>query len=194
MADGQRHATESSGRGTLAFALALVAVIAVGALGGYGLGRYFFDRLIQLPQAVGTPAGDVAAHTPSVDTPPAPAGAAAPSRTSPASQPAVRAPVVQAPAPSPAAAASGQGAGSATASGSGTAKSGPSVQVSAFSSQQNATMLAEVLRKEGYPTQVVTEPTSGVPYKVRVGPFATRDQAVAALQKLKARWPDAFIP
>ncbi|MBE3598264.1 MAG: SPOR domain-containing protein [Limnochordaceae bacterium] len=184
MADGQGQPA-SAARGALSFVVALVVVIVVGALGGYALGRYFFDRMMQLPQPkaaapeperLAQQAPPVARPSDSGEAVPSTQAQGAPSRqTEPAAPPPAR------PAPSP------PSAGTASAGGF-------SVQVGAFGSQANANLLADTLRREGFPAQVTTVKSSGVPYKVWVGPYPSREQAQEALRKLKPRWPDAFIP
>jgi DedD protein len=61
-----------------------------------------------------------------------------------------------------------------------------SVQLAAFSDDKGANALANKLKKAGYPAY--TEPLStsrGTLWRVRVGPYASRDSAVASREKLK---------
>ena len=61
-----------------------------------------------------------------------------------------------------------------------------SVQLAAFSDDKGANSLANKLKKAGYPAY--TEPLStsrGTLWRVRVGPYTSRDSAVASREKLK---------
>jgi cell division protein FtsN len=58
------------------------------------------------------------------------------------------------------------------------------VQVDAFRSKDLANKQINLLKSQGYPALLVTV-TEGVPYKVRVGPFATRAEAVTTAAKLE---------
>jgi len=61
-----------------------------------------------------------------------------------------------------------------------------SVQLAAFSDDKGANALANKLKKAGYPAY--TEPLStsrGTLWRVRVGPYASHDSAVASREKLK---------
>lgn len=58
-----------------------------------------------------------------------------------------------------------------------------SVQVAAYTAQRDATSLAAHLKQRGYDARVVG---NGAPYRVRVGRYATREEASAALTKMKA--------
>ena len=58
-----------------------------------------------------------------------------------------------------------------------------SVQVAAYTAQRDATSLAEHLKQRGFDARVVGEKA---PYRVRVGRYATRAEASAALTKMKA--------
>jgi len=115
---------------------------------------------------------DVAKAEPSkMETPappaaePAPAAKAAPPvATAPKSAPAA------VPAPAPREAASGEF----------------SVQLAAFSDDKGANSLANKLKKAGYPAYTEPLATSrGTLWRVRVGPFTSRDSAVASREKLK---------
>jgi len=119
---------------------------------------------------------DVAKAEPSkVETPPPPAAEPAPApktaapasvapKAAPASAPAAM------PAPAPHEAASGEF----------------SVQLAAFSDDKGANSLANKLKKAGYPAYTEPLATSrGTLWRVRVGPFTSRDSAVASREKLK---------
>ena len=69
-----------------------------------------------------------------------------------------------------------------------------SVQLAAFSDDKGANALANRLKKSGHPAY--TEPYStsrGTLWRVRVGPYATRDAAEAARAKLKADGQNGII-
>jgi len=109
--------------------------------------------------------------------------------------------------PTPAAAASGPAAGPASgAAPSAPAKSASSspaapkgdgayaVQLAAFSDDKGANALAGRLKRAGY--TAYTEPvksTKGTLYRVRVGPYASKDAATAAREKLKGEGQDGIV-
>jgi len=69
-----------------------------------------------------------------------------------------------------------------------------SVQLAAFSDDKGANALANRLKKAGHPAY--TEPyasSQGTLWRVRVGPYATRDAAEAARTKLKADGQNGII-
>jgi len=108
-----------------------------------------------------------------VETPPAPApsGESAPK---PATLATAAPKAAAAPAPTPAPAPREPAAGEF------------SVQLAAFSDDKGANSLANKLKKAGYPAY--TEPLStsrGTLWRVRVGPYTSRDSAVASREKLK---------
>jgi len=103
--------------------------------------------------------------------PPAPSGESAPKPATLATAAPKAAP---APAPTPAPAPREPAAGEF------------SVQLAAFSDDKGANSLANKLKKAGYPAY--TEPLStsrGTLWRVRVGPYTSRDSAVASREKLK---------
>jgi cell division protein FtsN len=58
-----------------------------------------------------------------------------------------------------------------------------SVQVAAFPKKRDADALGEVLKQRGFPVRVVgTTP----PFRVRVGRYDSREDAGAALERMKA--------
>jgi hypothetical protein len=63
------------------------------------------------------------------------------------------------------------------------APSGPafSVQIAAYRTKAEATTLATRLTRRGYQARVTAE----APYRVRIGRYATRPEAIAALQKMR---------
>lgn len=190
-------------RSGVSFVLTLIVVIVVGALGGYALGRYVFDRLMTasgpatrpaaLPYDAASSSSAVASGSSTSASSPTPArqgreGASAGTSSSMVASPAQpgttasrserSAPQAAAPAPQPGVA------------------SGPAffVQVGAFGSLERANAMAQRLRQEGFPVLVETQQGNPVLYKVRVGPYSRRDDAIQALQRIKPAVPDAFIP
>ncbi len=63
------------------------------------------------------------------------------------------------------------------------------VQIGLFSNQGNALKLRDKIRKKGFISFVdsITSTSNKKLYRVRVGPFATRDEALAEQQKVKKR-------
>lgn len=59
------------------------------------------------------------------------------------------------------------------------------IQVGAFGSSASARRLVQQLRASGLSGYVKQESSGAVPYKVRVGPFSSRDEANAVAQRLK---------
>lgn len=59
------------------------------------------------------------------------------------------------------------------------------IQVGAFGSSASARRLLQQLRASGLSGYVKEESSGAAPYKVRVGPFSSRDQANAVAQRLK---------
>lgn len=176
MGEGQRpRPVSASVRSGVSFLLTLVAMIAVGALGGYMLGRYVFDRFLVGPRAPAAPAAPV-----SREAEPEPSPSSAPVQT------AVPGPAAQPAAPG----------GLAARESPGPAPSGGSffVQVGAFGSRERAGAMADRMRREGYAVVVQAQPGNPTLYKVLVGPYPRRDDAAQALQRIRASVPDAFIP
>jgi N-acetylmuramoyl-L-alanine amidase len=64
------------------------------------------------------------------------------------------------------------------------------VQVAAYKSRADADSLAARLRARGYPSHVDGDTT---PYRVRIGHYHTRADAVAVLRQLKAKKIDGFV-
>ena len=67
---------------------------------------------------------------------------------------------------------------------------GFAVQVAAYKSRVQADSLAAKLRARGYPSHVDGDTT---PYRVRIGHYHTRADAVAELKRLKAKKIDGFV-
>ncbi len=108
----------------------------------------------------------------------------APAKSAPAAAPAAKAP------PAPVAAAPAPPAPTATPAASppaqGDAPAGFSVQLAAFADDKGANALANKLKKAGY--QAYTEPlatSKGTLWRVRVGPYPSREAAAAGRDKLK---------
>lgn len=71
-----------------------------------------------------------------------------------------------------------------------TSSRGFAVQVAAYKSRVQADSLAAKLRARGYPSHVDGDTT---PYRVRIGHYHTRADAVAELKRLKAKKIDGFV-
>jgi DedD protein len=109
---------------------------------------------------------------------------AAKSPSAPASTPAPDAAPVAA--PSPAVATTATAASAAPPAAQGDAAAGFSVQLAAFADDKGANALANKLKKAGY--AAYTEPlatSKGTLWRVRVGPYPSREAAAAARDKLK---------
>ena len=68
------------------------------------------------------------------------------------------------------------------------------MQLAAFSDDKGANALAGRLKRAGY--TAYTEPvksTKGTLYRVRVGPYASKDAATAAREKLKGEGQDGIV-
>lgn len=78
----------------------------------------------------------------------------------------------------------------ATAPASASSTRGYAVQVAAYTSRTQADSLAAKLRARGYPSHVDGDTT---PYRVRIGHYHTRADAVAVLRQLKAKKIDGFV-
>jgi len=108
----------------------------------------------------------------------------APSKSAPATAPAAKSPPAPVSAPAPAAETTTTPTASPAAQGD--APAGFSVQLAAFADDKGANALANKLKKAGY--AVYTEPlatSKGTLWRVRVGPYASREAAVADRDKLK---------
>jgi DedD protein len=157
------------------------------------------DAPAAAPAAAPTPAPVEAAKPPKYDTRvpdeptdgaragnPAPASSALPA-SAPASISPSPAPAHPKEAPKPAAAVPVAAPAKATAAhAAGNAHEGFAVQLAAFSDDKGANALAHRLNKAGY--SAYTEPlktSKGTLWRVRVGPYASREAALAARDKLK---------
>lgn len=178
----------ASVRSGVSFVLTLLVVIAVGALGGYALGRYVFDRFMtaDLPAARPAAPSHEVASLPAPAAAPAPVASTQPEAPAPSpSSPPARTDRAEPPAAAPSPAAASSGSPSAPAY---------FVQVGAFGSLERANAMAERLRQQGLPVVIETQAGNPVLYKVRVGPYSRREDAAQALRRIKPSVPDAFIP
>lgn len=64
------------------------------------------------------------------------------------------------------------------------------VQVAAYQTRAQAEALVASLKKEGYIAHIDGK---AAPFRVRIGHFTTRQQAVSFLAKLKAKEIDGFV-
>ena len=113
---------------------------------------------------------------------------AAPSHVDAASPPA------KSPAPAKAAAAPAKAAPDTTSKAAPSGSGGYVVQLAAFSDDKGANALANRLKKTGHPA--FTEPVTtsrGTLWRVRVGPYATRDEANTARDKLKREGQSGIV-
>jgi cell division septation protein DedD len=179
--EGARDGRRKQGGGTLSTLLGGALLVLVGFAAGLVVGASFEDPDL-VANALAGNATDVrlpeAAPTGSVAPPPAALPqASAPLGTRPAdtSAPVIAAPPVAASvrpvAPPPAARAPAPG-------------SAFSVQVGAFQEERPARGLVKQLEGRGFAAFVLSEGRSG-PWRVRVGPVATREEADGLARKLK---------
>ena len=127
---------------------------------------------------VGATARPVVTPAASRPTPPAQANDAKPSIVDPskAPKPVVEKPVTKPPATTP----------TATA----TKTSGYSVQVAAYNHMADAEKLVSTLTKRGYAARV---DGSVAPFRVRIGRYATENEAEDALKQIKSKHMDGFV-
>ena len=67
------------------------------------------------------------------------------------------------------------------------------VQIAAFKNAKQAGQLAERVKRDGYPADVRRIESSAVPYVVRIGGFASREQAESAREALARKGFKGFI-
>lgn len=67
------------------------------------------------------------------------------------------------------------------------------VQIAAFKNPKQAGQLAERVKKDGYPADVRRIESSAVPYVVRIGGYASREQAESAREALARKGFKGFI-
>ena len=67
------------------------------------------------------------------------------------------------------------------------------VQIAAFKNAKQAALLAERVKREGYPADVRRIESSAVPYAVRVGRYSSREQAESAREALARKGFKGFI-
>lgn len=90
--------------------------------------------------------------------------------------------------------AAGSGGSSAAAAASPAPAGGWAVQVGSFSSRANADQLAKWCREQGYGARVLPGQDSGrTLYRVRAGPYASRDEARAAVAELALLGRSGFV-
>lgn len=68
-----------------------------------------------------------------------------------------------------------------------------SVQIAAFKNAKQASQLAERMKRDGYPADVRRIESSPVPYVVRIGGYASREQAESAREALARKGLKGFI-
>ncbi len=68
-----------------------------------------------------------------------------------------------------------------------------SVQIAAFKNAKQAALLAERVKRDGYPADVRRVESSAVPFAVRVGGYASREQAESARDALARKGFRGFI-
>lgn len=68
-----------------------------------------------------------------------------------------------------------------------------SVQIAAFKNAKQAAQLAERVKRDGYPADVRRIESSAVPYVVRIGGYASREQAESAREALARKGLKGFI-
>ena len=71
-----------------------------------------------------------------------------------------------------------------------TRTSGYSVQVAAYNHQVDADKLVSTLSKKGYAARV---DGSVAPFRVRIGRYATENEAEDALKQIKSKHMDGFV-
>lgn len=146
------------------------------------------------------PATDGAVPAPEAGKPANAPPAAAPPRAQPdaahadAGHADASAPPAKSPAPAKSAAAPAKAAPDPAAKAAPAKSAGFVVQLAAFSDDKGANALANRLRKSGHPA--FTEPVTtsrGTLWRVRVGPYATRDEANNARDKLKREGQNGIV-
>jgi cell division septation protein DedD len=128
------------------------------------------------------------------DAPPVapPPAAARPAAAPPAALPKIAATSHPAPAPAPAPK-SRKPAAAAVVTEPAAAKRTYSVQIAAFKTAPPAGRLAARVKHDGYPADLRRLESAAVPWVVRVGPYATREQAEAARDALARKGFRGFV-
>jgi len=124
---------------------------------------------------------------------PAPAAPKAEAKSSAAPRVETKAPTAE-PVQHPSAASPNTNAGAGTGASAALTKDGFSVQLAAFSDDKGANSLASRLKHSGYPAYTEPLKTSrGTLWRVRVGPYATRDAANGVRDKLKTEGQNGIV-
>ena len=186
--------------GIAAAAVTFVLVFAIPQwLGWYDIGPPSQAKREPAPESViatvtAKPSGSAVVET---GSPAVPAVAAPPATAPPVSLP--KAPVTKETKPTPPPATSGVAKETKPAPSAVTAPpAAPSrrtftVQIAAFKNAKQAGLLADRVKRDGYPADVRRIESSAVPYVVRVGGYASREQAESAREALARKGFKGFI-
>jgi cell division septation protein DedD len=186
--------------GIAAAAVTFVLVFAIPQwLGWYDIGPPSQAKREPAPESViatvtAKPSGSAVVET---GSPAVPAVAAPPATAPPVSLP--KAPVTKETKPTPPPATSGVAKETKPAPPAVTAPpAAPSrrtftVQIAAFKNAKQAGLLADRVKRDGYPADVRRIESSAVPYVVRVGGYASREQAESAREALARKGFKGFI-
>jgi cell division septation protein DedD len=186
--------------GIAAAAVTFVLVFAIPQwLGWYDIGPPSQAKREPPPESViatvtAKPSGSAVVET---GSPAVPAVAAPPATAPPVSLP--KAPVTKETKPTPPPATSGVAKETRPAPPAVTAPPAVSsrrtftVQIAAFKNAKQAGLLADRVKRDGYPADVRRIESSAVPYVVRVGGYASREQAESAREALARKGFKGFI-
>jgi cell division septation protein DedD len=186
--------------GIAAAAVTFVLVFAIPQwLGWYDVGPPSQAKREPAPESViatvtAKPSGSAVVET---GSPAVPAVAAPPATAPPVSLP--KAPVTKETKPTPPPATSGVAKETRPAPPAGTAPPAASsrrtftVQIAAFKNAKQAGLLADRVKRDGYPADVRRVESSAVPYVVRVGGYTSREQAESAREALARKGFKGFI-
>jgi cell division septation protein DedD len=186
--------------GIAAAAITFVLVFAIPQwLGWYDIGPPSQAKREPAPESViatvtAKPSGSAVVET---GSPAVPAVAAPPATAPPVSLP--KAPVTKETKPTPPPATSGVAKETRPAPPAGTAPPAASsrrtftVQIAAFKNAKQAGLLADRVKRDGYPADVRRIESSAVPYVVRVGGYTSREQAESAREALARKGFKGFI-
>jgi cell division septation protein DedD len=186
--------------GIAAAAITFVLVFAIPQwLGWYDIGPPSRAKREPAPESViatvtAKPSGSAVVET---GSPAVPAVAAPPATAPPVSLP--KAPVTKETKPTPPPATSGVAKETKPAPPAVTAPPAASsrrtftVQIAAFKNAKQAGLLADRVKRDGYPADVRRVESSAVPYVVRVGGYTSREQAESAREALARKGFKGFI-
>jgi cell division septation protein DedD len=186
--------------GIAAAAITFVLVFAIPQwLGWYDIGPPSQAKREPAPESViatvtAKPSGSAVVET---GSPAVPAVAAPPATAPPVSLP--KAPVMKETKPTPPPATSGVAKETRPAPPAVTAPPAASsrrtftVQIAAFKNAKQAGLLADRVKRDGYPADVRRVESSAVPYVVRVGGYTSREQAESAREALARKGFKGFI-